>query len=115
MKAKLQHAGGTVVVPAEFSGFWCQRCERACPEIPNEAGTPAKCPHCRKWTVVWVPPGGEKSEVSKSEPWVRVQPTAERAKELFGEMRAAVLADGHDGDGSPGVSPHQSDNDGFVE
>lgn len=78
--------------------WWCQRCERECTSIPEEAGSPAKCPHCKKWTAVWVPGGGEfRSEElgvrsENSERPERVMPTADRAKELFELMRGATVS-----------------------
>ena len=94
VKNKLQRALASVLVPGGFSGWWCERCEKPAPGIPEEAGSPAKCPHCRKWTAVWIPPAdggmtdgrwqmGEKQ-------WERSRPTTQRARELFGEMRAAA-------------------------
>ena len=56
MKPGVQHASVRVLVPAGFSGWWCERCERAV-TLSDELGSPARCPRCRKPTAVWVPPG----------------------------------------------------------
>ena len=81
-----------VQVPAGFSGFWCERCEKLVTGIPEEAGTPAKCPHCRKWTVVWVAPSGAATLEPEAAPYVkreRLDPA--RAAELFVELKASTL------------------------
>lgn len=54
---------------------------------------PAKCPHCKKWTVVWVPP----AEPVLGEPVTRENcrkyVTQERAREWFEEIKAIVDAE----------------------
>jgi hypothetical protein len=97
MKTKPQFASATVAIPVGFSGWWCERCERPAENIPAEAGSPAKCPHCRKWTVVWVPATEPVAVETPQEGralqhgnWERVRPTAERARELFAAMHASI-------------------------
>ena len=99
----IHHASARVIVPVGFSGYWCERCEKPAENIPEEAGTPAKCPRCHKWTVVWVPPSAECEVLSAedAERPVRVRPTVGHAKELFAQMREAV----NGGDTSPRPSP----------
>jgi hypothetical protein len=48
-------ASTRVVVPVGFSGWWCERCEKAV-TLPDELGSPARCPRCHKPTAVWIPP-----------------------------------------------------------
>lgn len=85
----LQQALLSSPVPAGFSGWWCQRCERPV-HLPDEAGSPAKCPHCRKYTAVWVPPAADPMLAERPAEWVRQRPTADQAKMLFAQLRAAV-------------------------
>lgn len=83
-----------IVVPAGFSGWWCQRCEKPV-SLPEELGSPARCPHCRKPTAVWVPPA---DPLPDPEPVERDhRPRAARGVELFAHMRAVVL--------NPGLNP----------
>ena len=86
----MQQASMSVQVPEGFSGWWCERCEKAVTSIPDEAGSPAKCPHCRKWTVVWVPPAAM-DVCHDPQPWApreRLDPA--RGAELFARMRLEV-------------------------
>ncbi len=83
-----------LVLPAGLARpcWWCERCEKKV-ALPEEAGSPAKCPHCRKYTAVWVP-----EQVSE---WVS-EPVSERperkyvkrgsdhARRLFDQMHNAV-------------------------
>lgn len=89
MATKLHHAPLTVSVPPGFTGWWCARCERAV-DVPDEYGSPARCPRCHKITAVWVPPLGAPA----SWPAASVaEPTQRRpAREWFTRMRAAVNA-----------------------
>lgn len=56
-------------------GWWCERCERAV-RLPEDLDSPARCPHCRKRTAVWVPPG----------PWLPEW----RCRPLYAAMHAAA-------------------------
>ena len=105
-----------VQTPAGFSGWWCARCEQACPSIPADLdAAQARCPHCHKWTAVWIPPGqmtedsgqrpagtararaNEARALSAGVEWERQQPTAERAKELFQHIENVIE--------NPGLEP----------
>jgi hypothetical protein len=93
-------------VPAGFSGWWCARCETGIATIPEEAGSPARCPRCHKWTVWWIPPmqneelkmqngngrerAGEQRALSAGVEWVRKMPRAEDAKRLFDHMHQVI-------------------------
>jgi len=110
----IHHASARVIVPLGFSGFWCERCEKPAENIPEEAGTPAKCPRCHKWTVVWVPQRAVTSDewrVASGERPVRVRPTMEMAKGLFQQMRDAV----NGGDTSPRTSPQSGEGEEIAE
>lgn len=88
---KPEHASARVVVPPGFSGWWCERCEHPAHGIPEEAGSPAKCPHCKKWTAVWIPPSGPDvtlQELRHPPRPERVTPTKERSAQLFAHLRA---------------------------
>ena len=93
-------------MPVGFSGYWCERCEKPAENIPEEAGTLAKCNLCHKWTVVWVPPRtvtSDELQVARHGNYQRTRPTAERAKEMFAAMRAVV-------EGGAAAPPYQEDN-----
>ncbi len=77
----------SVTVPAGFSGWWCARCEKPV-NLPEELGSPARCPRCHKPTAVWIPPA-EWHAAPPPEPGSH-RPKTERAAELFAEMKAAI-------------------------
>jgi hypothetical protein len=90
---KPQLASPRLFVPEGFSGWWCDRCEKPVAGIPDEAGSPAKCPHCRKWTVQWIPPAAPDltvRELKAGAPWERQMPTACDAKRLFEHVRQVI-------------------------
>lgn len=91
-------------MPAGFSGWWCERCEKPV-EIEDTIGSPARCPRCHKPTAVWVPGENGESRNQKAEiplfepdePTVtpencRKGVTKERGHELF-EQAKALLED----------------------
>lgn len=101
-------------VPAGFSGWWCARCEAACPTIPDDVdAAQTKCPKCHRWTAWWIPPsqtaegGGQKAarqpagralESEMAGPtWERKRPRDEDAKRLFEHMHAVIE--------NPGLNP----------
>lgn len=88
---KPQRASAQVTAPAGFTGWWCERCDQAV-TLPDELGSPARCPKCRKPTAVWIPPSPtqEVREWNASAPWTRTRPRDERAKELFAHMQNVV-------------------------
>jgi len=61
MNATVLHASRRLTVPAGFSGWWCERCSRGV-SLPEELGSPARCPRCHKPTAVWVPPTAQRTE-----------------------------------------------------
>lgn len=95
-------------VPAGFSGHWCTRCEKPAVGIPEEAGSPAKCPKCRHYTVWWIPQSSPMSEVQSPMPGTararagearalsagpeheRKRPRDEDAKRLFDHVRNVI-------------------------
>lgn len=92
-------------VPAGFSGWWCARCEQACPTIPEDLdAAQTRCPHCHKWTAHWVPPQstGPVAPASQRERTAearalaagpeheRQRPKDERGKELFDHIRHVI-------------------------
>lgn len=87
-------------IPAGFSGWWCGRCESPCPTIPGDLdAAETKCPHCKHWTAVWVPPAAAAGAVAlvKGQPvegpnseYERKSVSRERAKEWCEHMRAHV-------------------------
>lgn len=88
----IHQASATVRVPSGFTGWWCERCERAV-SLPDELGSPARCPHCRKPTAVWIPPsrgGDSRLELVDRRPYERVRPSREQAQGLFERMRRAA-------------------------
>lgn len=95
---KPQHASGRVVVPAGFTGWWCERCEKAV-RLPDELGSPARCPHCKKPTAVWIPPAptAEVRELKAGAPWERKRPTDTRGEELFKHLHEVIE--------TPGLNP----------
>lgn len=88
----IHHVGATVSVPFGFSGWWCERCEKPAPGIPEEAEGPAKCPHCRKWTAMWIPPAAMEDRGWKMEDGALPPPriSAETMKGWFVAMHAAA-------------------------
>lgn len=77
-------------VPAGFSGWWCARCEQACPSIPADLdAAQARCPHCHKWTAVWVPPALPAVDLPPSPPRDH-RPRAARSQALFAHLRAVI-------------------------
>ena len=80
-----------MTVPAGFSGWWCSRCGRPCENIPDDLdAAQARCPHCRKWTAVWVPPAAAVDVPRSHERSHDHRPRAARGRELFEHMRAVV-------------------------
>lgn len=91
MKA-IQQASATVTVPAGFSGWWCERCEKGV-EIEDCLGSPAKCPKCHKPTAVWIPPSEPLTEVRERGEAFRPERkyvTKERGAAEFEAMKALV-------------------------
>ena len=86
----IHHAPAVVQVPPGFSGWWCERCEKAV-ALPDELGSPARCPRCHKPTAVWVPPT---DPVLESEPVTpatcRKYVTPERGAAEFEAMKALI-------------------------
>ena len=74
-----------MTIPAGQSGWWCERCEKPCPSIPEWVDGTQKCPHCKHWAVRWVPP--HEPEVRDQPPEIRHRPRAPRAAKLFAHMR----------------------------
>ena len=91
-----------VIVPAGFSGWWCQHCENPA-AIPDDLdATQARCPRCHKSTAVWVPPQAPEVQSPESlAPWDTAggyptgqvqshRPRGEQARRLFEHMRACA-------------------------
>lgn len=89
-------------VAAGFSGWWCERCDAPAHGIPDDLdAAQARCPRCRKWTAVWVPPGAERGNfkviVDMPEPDepVHHEPRfvgRQWGKELFGKIYEEIEA-----------------------
>ena len=103
-------------VPAGFTGWWCARCEQERSTIPEEAGSPARCPKCHRWTVWWItasspeskvqgPMSGASKRAQRAEeralkagaPYERTRPKDEDAKRLFDHARHVIE--------NPGLNP----------
>lgn len=82
----------SVQVPVGFSGWWCSRCEQACPTIPEDLdAAQARCPRCHKWTAVWVPGNAEHSTSNAQLPTERERrPSREMGRRLFDHIRHAM-------------------------
>ena len=88
MKPKPQHASAHLFVPDGFTGWWCERCEKAV-TLPEELGSPARCPRCHKPTAVWVPPSAPVL-VTRPEPNPDPRPKTETARRLFDHMKEVI-------------------------
>lgn len=93
----IHQASPRVDVPAGFSGWWCERCEKPV-ALDEELGSPARCPKCHKATAVWIPPAAvvppERDKgvraLQAGAQWERQRPRDERAKQLFEHMRTVA-------------------------
>lgn len=93
----IHRASPRVLVPAGFSGWWCERCEKPV-ALDEELGSPARCPRCHKPTAVWIPPVAdvptEKDRGVRSlaagSGYERKGVTPERAAELFGHVHKVI-------------------------
>lgn len=82
-----------MTVPAGFSGWRCERCGKPCPSIPADLdAAQARCPHCHKWTAVWVPPHGmlQNTWNDETKPEPDHRPRAARGRKLFAHLRAVI-------------------------
>ena len=90
---EIHHSRDTLSVPAGFSGWWCERCEKPV-NLPEELEAPARCPRCHKPTALWIPEVQSGECRVQSGEWKRTRPTEEEAHRLFEEMRRAAGTDG---------------------
>lgn len=74
-------------VPEGFSGWWCERCVKPV-TLPEELGSPARCPRCHKPTAVWVPQVNAECRMQNAD--TEHRPRAARGRELFEHMRAVA-------------------------
>lgn len=96
---KPQIASQRLFVPAGFSGWWCERCDKAV-AIDDTLGSPARCPKCHKPTAVWIPPVAPDlavRELKAGAPYERTRPKDEDAKRLFDHVRHVIE--------NPGLNP----------
>lgn len=89
MKGHVHQAPVRLFVPEGFWGWWCERCEKAV-TLPDELGSPARCPRCHKPTAVWIPPPASAECGAQSAEAERPRLTAKRCKSLFSHMHAVI-------------------------
>jgi hypothetical protein len=85
----IHHSSATVQVPAGFSGWWCERCEKPV-NLPDELGSPARCPRCHKPTAVWIPPSDPVMTRPVMNDNCRKYTTKEQGAALFAQAKALL-------------------------